>query len=120
MTKEPVKIVIEGDFWDVQLYMEKLLIWEFRNGLKILDWDQFVYNIASKSEEVESLFKLFCVGYNTNSNNIKKLNINSGIDFEKYISLSGREFSVDGRLSSNIIAHFDNPCAYLNNDSKVF
>lgn len=39
---QPVRITIEGDFWDSQLYRDKLYLWTMENDLWMVDWSSVV------------------------------------------------------------------------------
>ena len=39
---QPVRISIEGDFWDSQLYRDKLYLWTMDNDLWLVDWSSVI------------------------------------------------------------------------------
>lgn len=39
---QPLKISIEGDYWDSYIYMGRLYLWTFDNDLLIVNWDQLI------------------------------------------------------------------------------
>lgn len=43
---QPVKIKIQGNFYDSQIYRDRLYLWHFDGRLSIYDWKQLIYNIS--------------------------------------------------------------------------
>ena len=36
---QPLKITIYGDFWDVQIYKDRLYLWDMNGDLYIYNWE---------------------------------------------------------------------------------
>ena len=43
---QPVKIKIQGNFYDSQIYRDRLYLWHFDGRLSVYDWKQLIYNIS--------------------------------------------------------------------------
>jgi len=46
---QSIKISIEGDYWDSYIYMGRLYLWTFNNDLLIVNWNQLISSIFSKT-----------------------------------------------------------------------
>ena len=45
---QPLKIVIEGDFWDSQIYTGRLHLWSMSGELITIDWDNYIRSLMEK------------------------------------------------------------------------
>ena len=48
---QPVKIVIEGDFWDSQVYAGRLYLFKRDGSIQTLAWDELIHSYADHHEE---------------------------------------------------------------------
>lgn len=58
----PLKIQIEGDYWDSKIYKGRLYLWNFDNEIIIVNWDMLIERIIETHEKkysfvIESAFK---------------------------------------------------------------
>lgn len=44
----PLKLVIEGDFWDSQIYTGRLHLWTMNGELITIDWDNYIKSLMEK------------------------------------------------------------------------
>lgn len=116
--REPFRLSIEGDYWDVQLYMGVLYLWETDNGLIIIDWDKLIYDTIKKYKTNPDLFYLYCAGYNDAYGKMSYYGIQGSKSFD-FENLSRIEIDRETLLEYKIY-HITNPSGALNNDSKLF
>lgn len=45
---QPIKITIEGDYYDCQIYRGRLYLWTFDGDLKVYDWDETVKSLIER------------------------------------------------------------------------
>ena len=48
---QPVKLTIEGQFWDSQIYMGLLYLFGRDGSLVVIDWDRLVDNLARQTHQ---------------------------------------------------------------------
>ncbi len=58
----PAKIVIEGDYWDCQIYRGRLYLWTFNGEIYVYDWDGIIDSIQIPETEKLALQCSFCNG----------------------------------------------------------
>ena len=49
---QPVKINIEGNYFDCQIYSGRLYLWTFDGDLKVIDWNALV-NLTSPKKPIQ-------------------------------------------------------------------
>ena len=50
---QPVKINIEGNYFDCQIYSGRLYLWTFDGDLKVIDWNALVnYLIKNQRDKI--------------------------------------------------------------------
>lgn len=60
MDVKPIKIEIEGDYWDSILYKGRLYLWTMSGSIKVIDWDQLVNSLTESIDlhkTMECVFK---------------------------------------------------------------
>ena len=55
---QPVKIVIEGGFWDSQIYSGELMLLDAHGAIHKIDWRQAVDGIATKNDTVQTALRV--------------------------------------------------------------
>lgn len=55
---QPVKIVIEGGYWDSQIYSGELILLDANGALHKIDWRQAVDSIASQNGTVQTALRV--------------------------------------------------------------
>lgn len=55
---QPVKIVIEGCFWDSQIYSGELMLLDAHGAINKIDWRQAVDGIATKNHTVQTALRV--------------------------------------------------------------
>lgn len=43
---QPIKLTIQGDFWDSQIYKNRLYMWDMDNSLRVYDWEGLIEGLA--------------------------------------------------------------------------
>jgi hypothetical protein len=54
----PVKITIQGDYYDCQIYRGRLYLWTFEGALKVYNWNELVQSFIKK--ETDKIAMTFC------------------------------------------------------------
>lgn len=47
---QPLRLSLEGNYWDSQIYSGRLYLWDMDGALTVLNWDSLVDSITPKSE----------------------------------------------------------------------
>ena len=47
---QPVKIIIEGNYWDIQIYRGRLYLWNMDGDLKTYNWDQLINSLNENND----------------------------------------------------------------------
>jgi hypothetical protein len=69
---QSIKISIEGDYWDSYIYMGRLYLWTFNNDLLIVNWNQLVSSLFSKTED-EFISDIFISSHSFHNESISKI-----------------------------------------------
>lgn len=69
---QPLKISIEGDYWDSYIYMGRLYLWTFDNDLLIINWDQLIAHLFNNIAE-EFISDIFTKSHTFHNESILKI-----------------------------------------------
>lgn len=122
---QPVIISIEGDFWDSQIYKDRLYIWSSENSLMIIDWEKFINWLIKNNKELTlALFCAFCRSDILYRNFIPILFRDEIIQQriqDNLEVLSGRTFNVKIEdLQKFLLKEINNPFNELTTDTEIF
>lgn len=62
MITAPIKITIEGDYWDCQIYRGRLYLWTFDGEVFVYNWDNIIDSLIESKDEQLALICAFCRG----------------------------------------------------------
>jgi hypothetical protein len=51
---QPLKIIVEGDFWDCQIYQGRLYLWHTDGSFGVYNWDSLIEK-TFKDKEIDEL-----------------------------------------------------------------
>ena len=55
---QPIKITIEGDYYDCQIYRGRLYLWTFNGDLKVYNWGELIQSLIKN--ETDKIAMTFC------------------------------------------------------------
>ena len=119
----PAKIVIEGDFWDCQIYRGRLYLWETNGGLRVINWYELVQSFITEPAEELALTCAFLEGRFLYASNLRVLF--EDYDFkdlltQKFNQLLQRELIITYKeLEEFTMSVQDNPFGELQTDSEI-
>lgn len=134
---QPLKITIEGDYFDSQIYSGLLYLWCIDGSIKTIDFNQLVFSLIEKKEDLFAYYCAFLDGRylyksgisnllsdpefkNLLLNKLKRINSHNLViykkDLEKHIlgeqDLAGNIIHIDSEIYKNKI--------YISNDIGLF
>lgn len=119
-----LKISIEGDFWDCQIYMGRLYLWKMDGTLQIFNWDALVNSFDPPNSANRLTMKCaFSNGsylYGKDLNLIFEDHEFKSLLSQKFSRISSREMSIsENNLKEFIIGEQDNPFKELPTDTEI-
>lgn len=123
----PIKIEIQGDYWDSQIYKGRLYLWEINGSLIVVDWEKLITDliIGNDNEYSLTIESAFMNSDNLYSNNELATWL-SFLDYKnKFKSelneLSKKEFIFSkNKLTKYIINEFENPFKDISTDIDIY
>jgi hypothetical protein len=119
----PAKIVIQGDFWDCQIYRGRLYLWSTDGSLRVIDWYRLVESFIDSQEQELALTAAFLEGrllYAPETRSLFKDPELRAILTKKFADLANRTLVVEARdIDTFTIDHNVNPFKELQTDSEI-
>jgi hypothetical protein len=118
----PAKITIYGDFWDCQIYRNRLYIWGMDGSLKIIDWNKLVDSFSTQLSDQLALSCAFTNGNYLYQSDFSK--IFRDPDFRtllitKFENISQANYAIEGDdLQNFLIKEQDSPFKELPTDTE--
>jgi hypothetical protein len=122
---QPIKVSIEGDYMDCQIYRGRLYLWTFDGLLKVYDWYGIIESFIK--EEIDRLTFEYCF---LDGNALYKRSIidliNRDIEFrdlllKKFKRVAERKYYIDLEiLSTFLIGEQDTPTKYVPTDTEIY
>lgn len=116
---QPLKITIRGNFWDVQIYRDRLHLWDMNGDLSIYNWEESLEPLFSQDTSLKlPLICAFSRGdylYNANFDLIFGDN-----DFKELLQEKFTNVNSDIELTPVLRATQENPFKELQIDSEVY
>ena len=121
---QPIKLSIEGDYWDSQIYRGRLYLWDMENVLRVYDWDAIIAAISSDPGVRSTLDLAF-----------SRSNYLYGYDFKPLFAQPGVKQSILGpfealsrvdlgvtraQLLPFMVLGIDNPFNQLPDDTEIY
>lgn len=121
---QPLKICIEGDFWDCQIYRGRLYIWTTDGDLCIYDWDHLIDSISESYEDkfpIELAFKRGDYLYGNQLGDLFSDTIFKQHLEERFKKYENQTFTIENNQLSRFELHkSENPFRDLPNDTEVY
>ncbi len=119
---QPLKITIYGDFWDVQIYKDRLYLWDMNGNLYIYNWGKSIESMYNKDKFIElPIICGFSRGdylYNSNFDLIYKDSEIKNLILRKFNKASSEENVLDLKTMA-LRAEQKNPFPELQTDSDI-
>lgn len=122
---QPIKIIIEGNFYDSQIYRGRLYLWHFDGRLSIYDWTQLVAGLqvgtfAAMARDLcllegTVLYHSFVYDCLMRDQDVKNL------VFHKMLELSSKTYFVSAEtLQQYVIKEYDVPTGELPIETQIY
>lgn len=119
---QPLKITIYGDFWDVQIYKDRLYLWDMNGDLYIYNWGKSIKSMYNKNKFMElPIICGFSRGdylYNSNFDLIYEDSEIKNLIIQKFDKVSSRENVLDLKTMA-LRAKQKNPFSELQTESEI-
>ncbi|MCW3107007.1 MAG: hypothetical protein JWQ09_1513 [Segetibacter sp.] len=121
---QPVKISIQGDYIDCQIYRGRLYLWTFNGSVKVYHWAELIESLIKR--ETDRIAMTFCF---IDGNYLYKssiIQLFSDDDFrklllQKFASVSNKEFTITPkRLVKFLIGEQETPTGIIPTDTEVY
>jgi len=122
---QPIKLSIEGNYWDSQIYKNKLYLWTFENELIIIDWEKFISWFSKQNSG--KAFAIYCAFFRSD---ILYRNFIPILFKDKYVEkrikknlseISGMDYSISKNdLLRFLIKRINNPFNELIADTEIY
>ncbi|MGK7893883.1 MAG: hypothetical protein AB4372_09740 [Xenococcus sp. (in: cyanobacteria)] len=120
---EPLKITIEGEYWDCRIYRGRLYLWERHGSLSVLNWDK----IAEHFSDVISDDLVFKWSFQNSSNLYRLFELCSrdpeiqNLIYNRFINITKHSFSIYSKqVEQFIYGQQDNPFFELPTDTDIY
>ncbi|MBK9982094.1 MAG: hypothetical protein IPP15_06650 [Saprospiraceae bacterium] len=121
---QPVKIIIQGDFYDSQIYRGRLYLWTFNGGLKVVKWNELVKSLLKEeSDKIPLTFSFLDGNYLYKTSLIE---IFKDIDFrdlllKKFKKFSKKEYYIsEQKLNNYLLGEQETPTRILPTDTEIY
>ncbi len=120
---QPLKITINGNFWDVQIYKDRLYLWDMNGDLSVYNWDESLGGLYNNDKFIElPIICGFSRGdylYNSNFNLIYEDSAIKDLILKKFKKAS--KVNIDLDLKSMELRNKQaNPFLELQADSEIY
>ena len=116
---QPLKIIIPGNFWDIQIYRDRLYLWDMDGGLSTYNWDESFESLLMAHEDQKLAIKCaFSRGdylYNENFDLIF-----NDSEFKQLLQNKFHNAPREIELSLEMRAKQENPFKELPIDSEIY
>jgi hypothetical protein len=121
---QPLKMIIEGSFFDSQLYSGRLYLWKTDGSIQIINWDKLIESITIQPRlrlAFECGFRQSDYLYGTQWDLIFKDEEIRSLITNKFIQLSQNPIEVSQSLLKNSeIRHQKNPIGFPHSDLLIY
>jgi hypothetical protein len=121
---QPIKLCIEGDFWDCQIYRGRLYVWEMNGSMAVYNWDEIVNSLKCQVEDDLPIDCAFTRGNFLYGHQLRELfNYKT---FKLYLEERFREYAdkrfliENSQLKNFEIIRLDNPFKELPTDTEIY
>ena len=121
---QPLKITIQGDYYDCQIYRGRLYLWTFDGELKVCDWNEIVYSFIKKETDKIALTFSFLDGnylYKTSLIELFKDKDFKKLLLKKFKGVENKSFTItEKKLDKYLLGKQDTPSGILPIDTEIY
>ena len=120
----PVKITIEGDYYDCQIYRGRLYLWTFDGDLKVYNWNDIVLSFIKKDTDKIAMTFCFLDGNYLYKSSLVELF--KDIDFKKLLldkfkKIEKNDFLLtENQLEKFLFGEQETPTKILPTDTEIY
>ncbi len=121
---QPVKITIQGDYIDCQIYRGRLYLWTFNGALKVYNWNELVHSLIKRDTDKIAMTFCFLDGNYLYKSSLIELFRDS--DFrklllEKFQSVSRSNFTITTHeLEQFLFGEQQTPTGIIPTDTEIY
>jgi hypothetical protein len=121
---QPVKITIQGDYFDCQIYRGRLYLWTFDGLLKVYNWNELVQSFIKK--ETDSIAMTFCFMDGNYLYKSSLIELFKDTDFRKLLlskfeNVTKGTFNVTTKKLDNfLIGEQETPSGIIPTDTEIY
>jgi hypothetical protein len=121
---QPIKITIQGDFVDCQIYRGRLYLWTFDGRIKVYKWVDLVNSLAKDEADAITLKFCFLDGnflYKTELIELFKDKEFNSLLINKFLSVSTQNFEISANQADDFLfGEQDSPKNSLPTDTEIY
>ncbi|HCQ20882.1 MAG: hypothetical protein AN481_17670 [Aphanizomenon flos-aquae LD13] len=121
---QPLKITVQGDFWDCQIYRGRLYLWYTDGSIGVYKWDSLIEDTFKNEVDELVLQCAFVRGDYLYGNNFRLLFEDSDIKnalFSKFSQVSDKDLFISPKkLKEFELSRQDNPVIELPTDTYIY
>jgi hypothetical protein len=123
---KPIKIEILGDYWDSQIYKDRLYLWKIDGSLVVVDWERLITDLKELDKEYSLTIESAFINSDNLYSNKDFATILSLLDYkDKFKSnldeLSKHEFIIsETKLMTYILNELENPFTDIPTDIEIY
>jgi hypothetical protein len=116
---QPLKIVIPGNFWDVQIYRDRLYLWDMEGSLSTYNWEESLEALFTQNQENKlPILCAFSQGDYLYGEKFKL--IFEDADFKELLSNKFTRLSSIFEINLELRGQQNNPFRELHTDSEIY
>jgi len=121
---QPIKLTIQGDYYDCQIYRGRLYLWTFDGDLKVYDWNELVESLIKKDTDKIALTFSFQDGHYLYKSSL--IEIFEDIDFrnlliKKFKNIeNGKYHFTEKQLEKFLFGEQETPTGILPTDTEIY
>lgn len=121
---QPVKITIQGDYFDCQIYRGRLYLWTFDGMLKVYNWNEIVQSFIKK--ETDKIAMTFCFMDGNYLYKSSLIELFKDTDFRKLLlskfeNITNGVFNISTKkLETFLIGEQETPTGIIPTDTEIY
>jgi hypothetical protein len=121
---QPVKVIIQGDYFDCQIYRGRLYLWTFNGELKVYNWNELIRSLIKKETDKIAMTFCFLDGnylYKSSLIELFKDDDFRNLLLEKFRSIENKNFFLsENEIQKFLIGEQDTPTGDLPIDTEIY
>jgi hypothetical protein len=120
----PVALSLEGEYWDVQVYMGKLFLFTADGSLRVMDWDRVIHDQSKRSRYQDAYTFAFArndIPRRIVSGSVPRYQTRITLEPSDLASLSKRPHEVSNKsLKRRVAMELDSPTPFPHSESHFY